>query len=399
MIAGACASPMGTHGADPSGDCAGRRAEKRTPDDRAGPDPDTRIPAFTLPRGAIDTHTHIFGPASKYPFAADRTYSAPEAPLPMFRDVHATIGCDRAVIVNATIHGTDNRVVTDAIAAYPEQYKGLAVVADTISDSELDALNKAGMRGCRFAFLKRLGGVKDMAAFTRLAHRAAEIGWHIDVYLDPGSVPDFAPILTALPTSYAIDHMGTTQAVKGLDDPGFQALLDLQRRDQKCWVKITGLESASAAGKPFHDAVPFAKALVDNAPDRVLWGTDWPHPNVKIMPNDGEIVDLIPLYAPDAAVRRKLLIDNPTRFFDGLSFRPGFAGSLEFQICPRRRSISGCWPERELPRAITRPATSFSTKAMPRVNCSSSRAAKWKSASATAPSNRCRNTASSAKWL
>ncbi|MGB6662537.1 MAG: amidohydrolase family protein, partial [Xanthobacteraceae bacterium] len=194
---------------------------------------------------------------------------------------------------------------TDAIAAYPEQYKGLAVVADTISDSELDALNKAGMRGCRFAFLKRLGGVKDMAAFTRLAHRAAEIGWHIDVYLDPGSVPDFAPILTALPTSYAIDHMGTTQAVKGLDDPGFQALLDLQRRDQKCWVKITGLGRASAAGKPFHDAVPFAKALVDNAPDRVLWGTDWPHPNVKIMPNDGEIVDLIPLYAPDAAVRRK----------------------------------------------------------------------------------------------
>jgi predicted TIM-barrel fold metal-dependent hydrolase len=233
----------------------------------------------------------------------------------MFRDVHAKIGCDRAVIVNATIHGTDNRVVTDAIAAYPEQYKGLAVVADTISDAELDALNKAGMRGCRFAFLKRLGGVKDMAAFTRLAHRAAEIGWHIDVYLDPGSVPDFAPILTALPTSYVIDHMGTAQAAKGLDDPGFQALLDLQRRDQKCWVKITGLERASAAGKPFHDAVPFAKALVDNAPDRVLWGTDWPHPNVKIMPNDGEIVDLIPLYVPDAAVQRKLLIDNPTRLF------------------------------------------------------------------------------------
>jgi 2-pyrone-4,6-dicarboxylate lactonase len=311
MVAAACASPPVLIRAATAQDSE----PKKEPPMIAGPDPDTKTPNFKLPRGAIDTHTHIFGPASKYPFAADRTYSAPEAPLSMFRDVHAKIGCDRAVIVNATIHGTDNRVVTDAIAAYPQQYKGLAVVSDTITDAELDALNKAGMRGCRFAFLKRLGGVKDMAAFTRLAHRAAEIGWHIDVYLDPGSVPDFAPILTALPTSYVIDHMGTAQAAKGLDDPGFQALLDLQRRDQKCWVKITGLERASAAGKPFHDAVPFAKALVDNAADRVLWGTDWPHPNVKIMPNDGEIVDLIPLYAPDAAVQRKLLIDNPTRLF------------------------------------------------------------------------------------
>jgi 2-pyrone-4,6-dicarboxylate lactonase len=130
MIAGACASPMVLIRAATAQDAE----PKKEPPMIAGPDPDTRIPAFTLPRGAIDTHTHIFGAASKYPFAADRTYSAPEAPLPMFRDVHATIGCDRAVIVNATIHGTDNRVVTDAIAAYPEQYKGLAVVADTISD-------------------------------------------------------------------------------------------------------------------------------------------------------------------------------------------------------------------------------------------------------------------------
>jgi 2-pyrone-4,6-dicarboxylate lactonase len=315
VVAGACTSPMVlTRGARAQDTEPKKEPAKELPM-VAGPDPDTKTPTFKLPRGAIDTHTHIFGPASKYPFAADRTYSAPEAPLPMFREVHAKIGCDRAVIVNATIHGTDNRVVTDAIAAYPDQYKGLAVVADTISDTELAALNKAGMRGCRFAFLKRLGGVKDMAAFNRLAHRAAEIGWHIDVYLDPGSVPDFAPILTGLPTNYVIDHMGTTQAAKGLDDPGFKALLDLQRRDEKCWVKITGLERASAAGKPFHDAVPFAKALVDNAPDRVLWGTDWPHPNVKIMPNDGEIVDLIPLYAPDPAVQRKLLVDNPTRLF------------------------------------------------------------------------------------
>ena len=314
-IAGLVAGASAPQAAAIRAACAQEAAPRPVPPMIAGPDPDTKTPTFKLPRGAVDTHTHIFGPAGKFPFAADRPYTAPEAPLSMFRELHAKIGCDRAVIVNATLHGTDNRVVTDAIAQYPRQYRGIGVVADSITDAELDALNKAGIRGCRFSFLKRLGGVKDMAAFNRLTHRAAEIGWIIDLYLDPGSVPDFTPLLTGLPAPYVIDHMGTVQAAKGLDDPAFQALLDLQKRDRKCWVKISGLERASAAGKPFHDAVPFAKALIDNAPDRVLWGTDWPHPNVKIMPNDGEIVDLIPLYAPDAAVQHKLLVDNPTRLF------------------------------------------------------------------------------------
>ena len=281
----------------------------------AGPDPNTKMPSFKLPRGTVDAHTHIFGPYNIYPAAPEKPYSAPEAPLSMFRDLHAKIGCDRAVIVNATVHGTDFRVVTDAIARFPAQYRGVGSVADMITDQELSDLNEAGIRGCRFAFLRRLGGVKDMAAFNRLVHRAAEIGWHIDVYLEPGSVPEFASILTALPTNYVIDHMGTVEAAKGLQDPSFQALLDLQRRDPKCWVKIIGLERASATGKPFHDAVPYAKALIDNAPDRVIWGTDWPHPNVKIMPNDGEIVDLIPLYAPDQTMQKKPLVDNPTRLF------------------------------------------------------------------------------------
>jgi len=184
-----------------------------------------------------------------------------------------------------------------------------------MSDKELEALDKAGICGCRFAFLKRLGGVGDMNKFNRIVHRVAELGWHVDVYFEPGTIGEFAPVLSALPTRYVIDHMGTVQAAKGLDDPAFRALLDLHQKDEKCWVKITGLERASSTGKPFHDAVPFAKMLIDNAPDRVLWGTDWPHPNVKIMPNDGEVVDLIPLFAPDPAVRHKLLVDNPARLF------------------------------------------------------------------------------------
>jgi 2-pyrone-4,6-dicarboxylate lactonase len=280
-----------------------------------GPDPHPKTPGFKPPAGAIDTHTHIFGPAAEYPFSPTRPYTPPDAPLPMFRALHETIGVERAVIVNATLHGIDNRVVTDAIAQSDGKYRGIANINNAMSDADLTALGKAGIRGCRFAFLKRLGGVGDMAAFRRLVDRAAGIGWHVDVYLEPGTIREFAPILTALPVSYVIDHMGTIDAGKGLDDAEFKALLALQSSDEKCWVKITGLERASAAGPPFHDAVPFAKSLIDNAPDRVLWGTDWPHPNVKIMPNDGVLVDLIPLYAPDPAVQQKLLVTNPERLF------------------------------------------------------------------------------------
>ncbi len=280
-----------------------------------GPDQNTRTPAFRAPPAAVDTHCHIFGPAAEYPFSPTRPYTPPDAPLPMFRALHGKIGVARAVIVNATLHGLDNRVVTDAIAKSNGNYRGIANINGAMSDADLRAVDRAGICGCRFAFLKRLGGVGDTAAFRRLVDRAAAIGWHVDVYLEAGTIREFAPILKALPTAYVIDHMGTIDAAKGLDDPEFKALLDLQATDEKCWVKITGLERASAAGPPFHDSIPFAKRLIDNSPDRVLWGTDWPHPNVKFMPNDGDIVDLIPLYAPDAAIQRKLLVTNPERLF------------------------------------------------------------------------------------
>ncbi|MGO4714464.1 amidohydrolase family protein [Bradyrhizobium sp. 2TAF24] len=280
-----------------------------------GPDPDTRTPKFRLPAGSVDTHTHIFGPAATYPFSPKRPYSPPDAPLAMFRSLHDKIGVARAVIVNATVHGFDNRVVTDAIAQSEGRYLGIANINDAMSDAELHALDKAGIRGCRFASLKRLGGVGDMKVFRRLVDRVAAIGWHVDIYLEQGTVREFAPILQALPVTYVIDHMGTIDAGKGLDDPEFKALLALQRADEKCWIKITGPERASATGAPFHDVVPFARALIDNAPDRVIWGTDWPHPNVKVMPNDGDLADLVPLYAPEADMQRKLLVANPDRLF------------------------------------------------------------------------------------
>jgi 2-pyrone-4,6-dicarboxylate lactonase len=280
-----------------------------------GPDPNPRTPAFKPPAGAVDTHTHIFGPAAQYPFADKRPYSPPDASLEMFRALHHTIGVERAVIVNATVHGTDNRVVTDAIATSGGNYKGVANINAGMSDAELAALGKAGITGCRFAFLRRLGGVGDIKQFRALVDRVADIGWHVDIYLEAGTIQEFAPILKALPVTYVIDHMGTISAARGIDDAEFKALLDLQASDDKCWIKITGPERASATGAPFHDAVPFARRLIENAPDRVIWGTDWPHPNVRFMPNDGDLVDLIPLYAPDEGIRHRLLVSNPERLF------------------------------------------------------------------------------------
>jgi len=289
--------------------------EKKEPPAIPGPDPATRTPAFKAPAGSVDTHCHIFGPVSKYPYVANRPYTPPEAPLDMFRALHAKIGVERAVIVNATTHGTDHRVVIDAIAQSGGAYRGVVNIDESISDSELEALEKAGVRACRFVFLARLGGKPDFSRVKRAAERVKGLNWHVDLYFEPTLLEALAPELQALPVPYVIDHMGAIKAVDGLDQPAFKALLALQARDEKCWIKISGPERMSASGPPFADAVPFARKIVETAPDRVLWGTDWPHPNVPVMPNDGDLVDLVPQYAPDEQVRRKLLVDNPARLF------------------------------------------------------------------------------------
>ncbi len=281
----------------------------------APPDPNTKTPSFKAPANACDTHCHIFGPNSKYPYVAKRTYTPPDAPLEDFRTVHRKIGIDRAVIVNATIHGRDNRVITDAIAQSGGKYLGIANVDDRNTDRELEDLDRAGIRGCRFTFIKRLGGMPDMKVFDHVMPRIAALGWHVDLYLDGNDLAELAPMLSRLPVNYVLDHMALPDARKGLDQPGFRSLLALMQKDEKCWVKVCGLERASATGAPFHDAIPFARKIIETAPDRVIWGTDWPHPNVKHMPNDGDLVDLVPLYAPDAALQQKLLVSNPARLF------------------------------------------------------------------------------------
>jgi 2-pyrone-4,6-dicarboxylate lactonase len=281
-----------------------------------GPDPHPRTPRFKLPPLACDAHTHIFGPGAVYPYAPGRPYTPPDAPLEMFRALHETLGIGRAVIVNASVHGTDNRVALDAIAVSGGRYRAVANIDGSITEKGLLELHDGGFRGCRFNFVRHLGGVPDMAVFDRIVAMVAPLGWHVDLHFDAIDLPDYAERLAKLPLPYTIDHMGRVMASGGLDQLPFRTLLDLVRRDEKCWVKLSGFERVSSSGPPFQDAVPFARALVEIAPDRVLWGTDWPHPNVKVMPNDGDLVDLIPLFAPEAELQQKILVDNPARLFD-----------------------------------------------------------------------------------
>src|SRR6202790_2402766 len=281
-----------------------------------GPDPDTKTPKFKLPSLACDAHCHIFGPGAKYPYAADRPYTPPDAPLEAFRALHAKLGIGRAVIVNASVHGIDNRVARDAIAASHGAYRAVANINDAITERELRELHDGGFRGCRFNFVRHLGGVPDMRVFDRVVRMIAALGWHVDLHFDAVDLPEYAQMLARLPVRYTIDHMARVKAADGLDQLSFRTLIDLMKRDEKCWVKVCGCERVSSAGPPFVDAVPFARGIVETAPDRVIWGTDWPHPNVKAMPNDGDLVDLIPLFAPEPELQQKILVTNPARLFE-----------------------------------------------------------------------------------
>jgi 2-pyrone-4,6-dicarboxylate lactonase len=279
------------------------------------PDPDTKTPDYKPPPGATDAHCHIFGPGDVYPYAPDRSYTPPDAPLSRFRELQSTLGLERAVLVNASCHGTDNTVILDAIAQSEGKYRGVANVDGTISDAELEQLHEGGIRGIRFNFVQHLGGTPDMAEFHRLVNRIRPLGWHVVLHFDAADLLEFEEMLLGLPVPFIIDHMGRVPTKDGLDQRPFEILLETARMDN-CWIKICGAERVSSAGPPFTDAVPFGQAILEVCPDRVLWGTDWPHPNIKKhMPNDGDLVDLIPLFMPDESLQQAVLVDNPHRLY------------------------------------------------------------------------------------
>ena len=234
-----------------------------------GPDPDTKTPKFRLPPNSCDAHCHIFGPGKTYPYATDRTYTPPDAPLDAFRKLHAILGVERAVIVNASAHGVDNRVALDAIAQSNGAYRAVANIDGTITEKGLRELDEGGFRGCRFNFVRHLGGVPDMNVFERIIAMIAPLGWHVNLHFDAIDLPHYASMLEKLPVTYIIDHMGRVKASDGLEQEPFRILVDLLKNDEKCWVKVCGSERVSSAGPPFHDSAPFAAKLVETAPDRL----------------------------------------------------------------------------------------------------------------------------------
>jgi 2-pyrone-4,6-dicarboxylate lactonase len=280
------------------------------------PDPNPVKPTLVLPPDACDAHCHVFGPAGKFPYAADRSYTPPDAPVEELRKLHARLGISRAVIVHASCHGTEMDVTLDAIASSRGAFRGVACVEDSVTDRELERLHNGGIRGIRFNFVKHLGGVPDLAVFYRLLARIKPLGWHVVLHFDADDILARRELLGRIDVPFIIDHMGRVKAAEGLEQRPFQSLLGLFRSNPLAWIKVCGAERVSSGTRPFRDAVPFAQALIAADSARILWGTDWPHPNIsKDMPNDGELVDLFGEICPDAAVRARILVDNPTRMY------------------------------------------------------------------------------------
>lgn len=279
------------------------------------PDANPVKPKQLLPDGSWDAHCHVFGPAAEFPFADDRSYTPPDAAFETLRGLHDHLGFTRGVIVQASCHGTDNRAMLDAIVRSEGRYRGVAIVDGSESDEQLAEMDAGGVRGVRFNFVAHLGGAPDLDVFDRTVDRLADFGWHVVLHLDAQDILTYADRLARIPVPFIIDHMGRVKAQEGIEQPAFQALQQLME-NPLAWVKVCGAERVSVGRRPFNDAVPFAERLIQIAPERVLWGTDWPHPNItKDMPNDGELVDLMFDFCTDPQLRQKLLVDNPMKLY------------------------------------------------------------------------------------
>jgi 2-pyrone-4,6-dicarboxylate lactonase len=269
-----------------------------------------RKPKFKLPPGATDAHCHVFGPGAKFPYAPNRRYTPEDAPKEMLFALHAHLGVERTVIVQASCHGSDNRAMLDAIADDPKRIKGVCIVDNTFGDAQYKELHDGGVRGARFNFVKHLGGTPDMDLFARTVDRIKGMGWHIVLHLDAPDIVPLSDMIRKLPLPFVIDHMGRVPGKDGVDQPPLKALLELAKLDN-CWIKVCGSERISFP--PYAEAVPIARAIVAAAPDRVLWGTDFPHPNATHEADEADLVDLVPQFSADPVVQKKLLVNNPAR--------------------------------------------------------------------------------------
>ena len=273
-------------------------------------------PVFKLPVGAVDAHCHVFGPAALFPYAHSRKYTPCDAGKEKLFALRDHLGFTRNVIVQATCHGSDNTALLDALATAGEQARGVASVHHDIGMNELRAMDQAGVRGVRFNFVKRLVDSTPRASFLKIAQKIATLGWHSVVYFEAQDLEELAPFITQLPTPVVVDHMGRPDVSKGSDHRDFQRFLTLLDDNDHIWTKVSCPERLTVSGGDYTDVVPYARTLVERFPDRVLWGTDWPHPNMKShMPDDGLLVDFIARIATDTVAQQALLVDNPMALY------------------------------------------------------------------------------------
>lgn len=278
--------------------------------------PSPKTPDFKLPEGAVDAHCHVFGPSPEFPFAPERKYTPCNAGKEQLFALRDHLGFSRNVIVQATCHGKDNSAIVDACRAAGDLARGIASVGADITEAEISDMHDAGVRGVRFNFVKRLVDATPQEVFLSIAEKIKPFGWHIVVYFEAQDLEELVPFLEKLPTILVVDHMGRPDVSKGIDHPDFQRFIKLMEDNENIWSKVTCPERLSLQGPPYDDVVPYCAEIVDRFPDRVLWGTDWPHPNMKShMPDDGALVDYIPRIARTPEQQRKLLIDNPMRLY------------------------------------------------------------------------------------
>jgi 2-pyrone-4,6-dicarboxylate lactonase len=281
-------------------------------------------PRFQLPAGAVDAHCHVFGPGNVFPYAPERKYTPCDASKEQLFALRDHLGFDKNVIVQATCHGSDNRALVDALKASNGKARGVATVNRNVTDAELQEMHAAGVRGTRFNFVKRLADFTPREVLLEIANRIAPLGWHVVVYFEAQDLPELYEFFTALPTTVVVDHMGRPDVAKPVDGPEFSLFVKMMREHPNIWSKVSCPERLSLSGpkalggeqNAYRDVVPFARKLVETFPDRVLWGTDWPHPNLKDhMPDDGLLVDFIAQIATTAELQHQLLVDNPTRLY------------------------------------------------------------------------------------
>jgi 2-pyrone-4,6-dicarboxylate lactonase len=288
-------------------------AEPRAPT-VPGPKPETTTPKVKFPSRACDCHAHVFGPQDRYPYVPNAAYIPPNALVDDYVSMLRTIGCERGVLVQPSIYGTNNALLLDTLRSDVFTLRGVVVLGSNVSDMELHDMHRLGVRGVRINLASATPG-PTLDHAQALAPRLKALGWHLQVYLDLKTLPAAANMLAHLPVNVVIDHFGRLPAAEGVNSPAFQSLMRLLRADN-CWAKLMGPYFISSAAPHFADVAPLARAVVAAAPDRVVWGTDWPHTAArKFMPDDGALADMLAEWVPDEKQRRKVLADNPARLY------------------------------------------------------------------------------------